>query len=183
MFGVPAQFESAFEPLHRGLKWVYCSPTFPATLPLSVPQLVFQTLDFLPTGAHVLVSGLLWALTGEEISEHLHLRRKVCWVFWVPLSQVSLNPPFCPPLHVMRRREGISNRRRTIGLITHYFRVRGSYRRPNFSCPNQESAPLYSSSGSNSITIVCISSPNFWSQTTLVLILCLISFPTHVLVD
>lgn len=154
-----------------------------ATLPLSVPQLVFQTLGFLPTGAHVLVSGWLWALTGEGISEHLHLRRKVCWVFWVPLSQVSLNPPFCPPLHVMRHREGISNRRRTIGLITHYFRVRGSYRRPNFSCPNQESAPLYSSSGSNSITIVCISSPNFWSQTTLVLILCLISFPTHVLVD
>ncbi|GMN65432.1 hypothetical protein TIFTF001_034497 [Ficus carica] len=70
------QFESAFEPLHRGLKWVYCSPTFPATLPLSVPQLIFQTLDFLPTGAHVLVSSLLWALTGEEISDHLHLRRK-----------------------------------------------------------------------------------------------------------
>ena len=103
LFGGAFQFHRAFEPLHSELKWVHCASTFPAILILSVPQPLFVPLDFLPTGAHVLVSDSLWALTGDSISDHLLLRRRSVELTLVPLPQVSLNPIFfvfahCPSL-------------------------------------------------------------------------------------
>ena len=60
----------------------------------------------------------------------------------------------------MRRPLGRKNRSRNPRPITHYFRVRRSSRRPIESCPIPTfETPVYSSSGSNSPSQVCIHLP------------------------
>lgn len=59
----------------------------------------------------------------------------------------------------MRRLLGRKSRRRTPWTITHYFRVTRASRRPIKSCPIPTSSPVYSSSGSNSLTQVCAKYP------------------------
>lgn len=124
-----------------------------------MPSLLFILLLFLPTSSHVLLSDSLLRLTplpaticclarGPLTARRSSLRATLKSIsFW-------LRPP---PLKQMRRRLGILNQTRTIGLITHYFRVRSSCQRGVKSCPNPTPSPVYSSSGSNSVNLVCIS--------------------------
>ncbi|GMN46167.1 hypothetical protein TIFTF001_015353 [Ficus carica] len=53
----------------------------------------------------------------------------------------------------MRRRLRSANQDRTKGLITHYFRIRKALVRPIASCPDPPASTVYSSSGSNSVTL------------------------------
>ncbi|GMN27245.1 hypothetical protein TIFTF001_001546 [Ficus carica] len=54
----------------------------------------------------------------------------------------------------MWRRLGSAKQAQTKGLITHYFRVRKASDRAIASCPDPPSSTVYSSSGSNSVTLV-----------------------------
>ncbi|GMN65916.1 hypothetical protein TIFTF001_034982 [Ficus carica] len=89
--------------------------------------------------------------------EHLLLYQELWFVAVLPLSSLSLNIEVLPsptPVKQMRRRVRFGKRRRTVGRITQYFQGRKSARRPVNSCPNPTFDTVYSSSSSNSVTLV-----------------------------
>ena len=108
--------------------------------------------------------------TSVDCSSFLFPSKLISFSFWLrPL-----------PVKQMRRRLGYSNRRWTLGLITHYFRVWGSSRRPVNSCLNLTASIVYSSSGSNSVTQVQFQ-PLFLKLKLVSFSYVLILFPTHVI--
>ena len=145
-------------------------------------RLPFTPLVFLPTGAHVLLSVALLPLPPNPSTTYcLAGASLTACPSSLPGKLISFSFWLRPlPVKQMRRRLGYSNRRRTLGLITHYFRVRGSSRRPVNSCPNPTSSPVYSSSSSNSVTQVQ-SQPLFLKLKLVSFSYVLILFATHVI--
>ena len=68
-------------------------------------------------------------------------------------------PTPTPPSKVDAASVGVLEPRRNLGSSSHHFRSRGARRRRLKSCPTPSPSPVYSSSGSNFVALVCISAP------------------------
>ena len=145
------QLEPPFHPLYSKPKWVYCSPL------LACPPVLWVFCpgrESLPPPYRRPCA----VVSGDVVSSSIP--STICEVAVWPVSahppsiRLAFTAQNTPTSQQMRHRVRSWKRHRTRWRITQYFQVRKRASRAFNSCPNPISSTVYSSSSSNSVTLV-----------------------------